>query len=294
MAGTSARHMPPWQATADVPDGSGGGGAADKLHVLAVGYAHRAELASALAAAAECMLEHVAPPAEAARRLAQAERQPDVIVLVQSRPGEIAQQQVDALRRAAPLARFVGLLGPWCEGELRTGRAWPGVLRVYWHAWPLRWEADRACLAAGRLPSWAQPETATEDDRALSLAPAALPAGRVAVWARDRSTAEWLHDACLALGQSPVYAAPEGDEPLEADAAIWDCPGVLCENEDALRRWVARVRPAQVIVLAGFPRWHDALAALAAQAACLASKPLRLDELAAAIRLARAARGRLK
>lgn len=261
------------------------------LRVLAVGDVGRGELATCLAmAAAQCSLEVLASPVEAAARLAAVEHQPDLIVLVQARPGEISCAQVDALRRAAPLARLVGLLGAWCEGELRSGNPWPGVLRVYWHTWPLRWDADRKHDASGRLPSWAQPETSTEEDRIADLVCVPpLPPGRVAVWSLERDLADWLHDAALALGQTPVRTAAEGDERVEAELAIWDCPGTPSEHLDALHRWVGRVHPARVLVLAGFPRWHDVQALLAAGAACVAPKPLRLDELAMALRLAHAA-----
>lgn len=269
------------------------GGRGD-LRVLAVGNVERPELASSLAAcAAPCGLETIATPAEAALRLARAETLPDVIVLVQARPGEISDREVDALRRAAPLVRLVGLLGSWCEGEVRTGSPWPGVPRIYWHAWPLRWEAELARASLGWLPSWAQPETATEEDRAPDWASVpALPPGRVAICALDRDLADWLHDACLALGQQPIRAQADCSERISADALIWDCPGAPSEHEQELRAWADRVRPAGVLVLASFPRWQDAVALTAAGAACMVSKPLRLDELAAGLRLARAAPAR--
>ncbi len=269
-------------------------GGTGRMRVLAVGNAQGAELASSLGACAvPCDLETIATPAEAALRLAQADAQPDVIVLVQARPGEISHQEVDALRRAAPLARLVGLLGSWCEGEVRTGSPWPGVPRVYWHAWPLRWEADLARAAAGWLPSWAQPETATEEDRAPDWASVPeLPSGRVAICALDPDLADWLHDACRALGQKPMRAQAACSERISADVAIWDCPGALSDHTEELRAWAGCVWPAGVLVLASFPRWQDAAALLSAGAACLVSKPMRLDELAAALRLARAAAAR--
>src|SRR5262245_51191431 len=63
-------------------------------------------------------------------------REPELIVLTQSRPGEVSCEAVDRLRSAAPLSRLVGLLGSWCEGEVRSGHPWPAVERVYWHQWP--------------------------------------------------------------------------------------------------------------------------------------------------------------
>src|SRR5262245_46214259 len=60
---------------------------------------------------------------------------PDLILLVASRPGRFSAAEVEALHRRAPLARLVALLGTWCEGEVRSGHPWPGVNRIYAHQW---------------------------------------------------------------------------------------------------------------------------------------------------------------
>ena len=49
----------------------------------------------------------------------------DLIVVAQAYPGQYAADRIDGLRRLAPLARVIGLLGSWCEGEVRSGRPWP-------------------------------------------------------------------------------------------------------------------------------------------------------------------------
>ena len=46
---------------------------------------------------------------------------PAAILFVQSRPGQFAQCDIERLHALAPLARLVALLGPWCEGEARSG-----------------------------------------------------------------------------------------------------------------------------------------------------------------------------
>jgi len=66
---------------------------------------------------------------------------PAAILIMQSRPGQISHRAVERLHAVAPLARLVGLVGPWCEGELRSGRPWPGVSRVPWRDW--RWRLAR-------------------------------------------------------------------------------------------------------------------------------------------------------
>ena len=81
---------------------------------------------------------------------------PAAVVVLQSRPGQFSTSNFDELRRACPLARIVRVLGPWMEGELRTGRPVPGTLRVYWHdagvsrlptATPSNWRYIRLDLA---------------------------------------------------------------------------------------------------------------------------------------------------
>lgn len=54
-------------------------------------------------------------------------------LLCQSRPGQFSQADVEALYRSAPLAGLLAILGSWCEGEARSGRAWQGIERVFWY-----------------------------------------------------------------------------------------------------------------------------------------------------------------
>jgi hypothetical protein len=60
---------------------------------------------------------------------------PSAIVVLQSRPAPAISRGVESLHRHAPLARLVMLTGPWCDGELRTGRQAAGVVRIRWHQW---------------------------------------------------------------------------------------------------------------------------------------------------------------
>ena len=75
---------------------------------------------------------------------------PDVIVVAQAFPGQFSLDEIDRIRGLAPLARLLGLLGSWCEGEVRTGLPWPAVIRIplsgsfyqyfhWWHSTRLGW-----------------------------------------------------------------------------------------------------------------------------------------------------------
>src|SRR5437762_5162052 len=89
---------------------------------------------------------------------------PAAILLIQTRPGQFVARDVELLHAAAPLARLVALVGPWCEGQQRSGRHWRGVVCVPWRAWPYRLARE---LGLDDLPAGnkALPRTATEPER---------------------------------------------------------------------------------------------------------------------------------
>lgn len=102
---------------------------------------------------------------------------PDLILLVQSYPGEFSASQVDLLRRSAPLAPIGVVLGPWCEGETRSGKPLPGVWRVYWHQWLARGRLQIERFLQGECPLWGLPTTSIDEERLLAT-PLPLPKKR--------------------------------------------------------------------------------------------------------------------
>ncbi len=138
------------------------------IRTLLIGDVHREEFRDAHEAIrAESTLATAAGVDQAAAVLASGEFVPEVIVIAQARPGEFSADQVDRLRRLAPLARVLGLLGSWCEGEARSGHPWPGVTRVYWHDWLPHWQQEVQRAAPGECPAWGLPVTATAAERLL-------------------------------------------------------------------------------------------------------------------------------
>jgi hypothetical protein len=105
--------------------------------VFVVGDFRQAEFAEAMAwleATAVCVfLDEIA--AAGSGSLTLAEQPAAAIVIVQSRPGQISQGDVERLHAAAPLARLVALVGAWCE---RERQAWAGVVRVPVSSWRFR------------------------------------------------------------------------------------------------------------------------------------------------------------
>jgi hypothetical protein len=219
---------------------------------------------------------------EAAAALAEEEAAVDVIVVAEARPGEFSPAQIERLRQAAPLARIVGLLGSWCEGEVRSGRPWPAAVRTYWHQWPARAQRELRRLAAGRPSAWTLPLTATEEDRLLADAERPLPArsGLIAIAARSFAMADFLAAACRRCGYATAWLRPPGALRVGgAKAVVFDGSDCRGAEHQELRRLAAAMAPAPLLALLDFPRIEDFDRCRAAGAAAVLSKPLLLADL---------------
>jgi hypothetical protein len=240
---------------------------------------------------------------------------PDLVVLAQAFPGQFSHQVIDRLRRLAPLARLLGLMGSWCEGEMRSGSPWPATVRTYWHQWPARGGRQLRRLAMGQSCSWALPLTATDEERLLAdaasppcspkrvspmcatawnkqcrpgtpLPPPLVPCSGalVVVYSHSREMADWLSAACRGRRlatiwqRDPVFAHVQG-----AMAAIFDGTDLCGDECDALRRVADALRPTPVIALLSFPRIDDHNRALSAGASTVLSKPLLVEDLLEAL-----------
>ena len=139
------------------------------LSILLLGDADRTEFRDARPCLERWGTVHaLTDVAAAAALLAEGELVPDVIVVAQAFPGQFSHPTIERLRRLAPLAPVVGLLGSWCEGEMRSGRPWPAAVRTYWHQWPARCNRQLRRLAHGECCAWTLPSTATEEERLLA------------------------------------------------------------------------------------------------------------------------------
>ncbi len=216
--------------------------------------------------------------------LADGQLAPDVIVVAQAFPGQFSGEAVDRLRALAPLARVVGLMGSWCEGEVRTGRPWPAAVRVYWHQWPARCAQELSRLGEGLCCTWGLPATASEEERFLSMADEPIrPAGAgrlIAIHTPWFDMQDWLSAACRRRGYSTVWVRSDrASRVAGVRAGIFDA--TECRHEEAalLARLAAAIRPSPVLALLDFPRVEDYDRALAAGAAAVLSKPLLIDDL---------------
>jgi hypothetical protein len=197
---------------------------------------------------------------------------PSAIVVLQSRPGEFPQPQIEALHRRAPLARLIVLAGAWCEGELRSGRPAHGVTRILWHQW--RERLPRA-LEAAPLP-----RTTSEVESLLRAIPQQAEAhsglAAICTWRRESFVA--LAEACQVAGLRGVWQQP--DAPL----VVNDADVLLIDGWPLIggRTFAHKLIPA--LLLLDWPRPDDVARAAEQQIDRVLGQPLHLADLVAALR----------
>ena len=207
---------------------------------------------------------------------------PDVIVVAQSRPGQISPPQVERLHTASPLSRLVALVGSWCEGELRSGRPSTGVIRILWHQWQPRLIPF---LQPGSAPvpgTWRMPRTASLDEQLAATVGPVWPRreGLVAIHADARETFLALSDACHEGGYATVwYPAEQAVTASGVVAALADSVSGDAREVRFLRHVVQRHRPAPVIALLDFVRRQDYDLAKAEGVSAVLAKPLLVYDL---------------
>lgn len=206
---------------------------------------------------------------------------PELIVVAQQRPGEVSPEQIERLRGQAPLARIVGLLGSWCEGEARSGRPWPGVERVYWHQWP-GWRKRELHRRSS------VPQTASMEERLLAesdapIADREISRGVVVICSQNREAAQLWLDTLHQRQYSAVLLDMPPRQTLGVAAALWDSDDCNAAELGELRQLVMAVRPAPVVAVLGFPRLEARERVMAAGAAAVLSKPLMLADLWASL-----------
>ncbi len=207
---------------------------------------------------------------------------PHVVLFAQSRPGQFAQADVETLHARSPLSRLVVLLGSWCEGEMRTGKPWAGVVRIYWHQWAARIVPELTPGHDGIGGVWQLPRTASGTEQLAHTAEGFWRQGQGLVVIHTRLSCDYqaLSDACLAGGYSSTWDHPY--RPSFAGGTV----AVLCNliggdpGEVACVAGLARrYTPAPVIALLDFLRSDDRHRMLDAGAAAALAKPFLVGDL---------------
>jgi hypothetical protein len=204
----------------------------------------------------------------------------DTLVIAQARPGQFTQIDVEQLSRTLPLTPLVALLGSCCEGETRSGKPWPGVVRIYWHQWLARVPSE---LSSGRSPTtWHLPKTASDAERvdfALRCVPPSA-AGLVAICTPDAAFSRALEQACKIAGYTTVWIRdPAQGGPHESAAVLWHCTGsdelLATQIRAARRSWCH----SPIIGLCGFPRYDQVALARRCGISAIVSLPFLLPDL---------------
>jgi CheY-like chemotaxis protein len=202
------------------------------------------------------------------------------IIIAQSRPGQFAPHDIDQLSRAMPLAHLIALLGSCCEGETRSGRPWPGVVRVYWHQFAARAATElRMDVTA---TSWQLPRTVSDAERAdhaLQGQPQRAE-GLIAIRTQQAVFFDALARACRIAGYSTVWTTSAQWWSVQgAVAVLWHSQLRTGSEFEQLRDIAARARQVPVIALLSFPRYDHVQRATAAGAAAVLSIPFLLPDL---------------
>lgn len=254
------------------------------------------EVRPALEALAPCLV--VQSPAQAIialqrarQRLLRGQLEPAWIVLAQAYPGQFGSQEVERLRRLAPLAPVVVVEGPWSAGLWRSGRPLAGVHRVSWLelASKVREEWDRFCRGDPAGAVWMLPATASDEERILVAAekPLARCQGQAVIWASQAAAYEWISTICQQAGYATVWCQPgqrlrlDGRWVAVFDADGWQ-PSALSQWQE-LRQLACQVRGGPLVVLMGQPRPEDCRRARAAGATAVLNKPVAVETFLAAL-----------
>ena len=203
------------------------------------------------------------------------------IVLAQAYPDQFSAVAINRLRNLTPLARWIAILGSWCEGEPRSGRPLPGVVRMYWHqaAVRIRREFPRGFEVQGS--AWLLPATATDEERLLASIESPLPQGKglVAIWTQQPEMEALLSDACRRAGYSTAWLHPRQPSHVRgAVTAIYDGASLDTVGFEELKQLTTDMAPAPVLALLDAPRIQDVRLAQTLGVTVLA-KPFRIDEL---------------
>lgn len=91
---------------------------------------------------------------------------PDVVVLLQSYPGEFSTSEIERIIQSNPIASLILVTSTWGEGERRTGYPVKDAIRVSWYDFRLWFERQKTLFDAGRLSQFSLPLLASDAQRA--------------------------------------------------------------------------------------------------------------------------------
>lgn len=184
---------------------------------------------------------------QTASRLPQTSARVDLVIAFQDRPKQFTQAEVFRCLEMAPLLRIVLVLGPWCDGDLRTPGRLSGVhvLRFSEAHWKLAGLVEEFHQGKGTLT---RPLTALSEQ---SASPNPAPENRLPLRVGICMPAHLARGAaeCVrALGHAPVM--------LSEPPNIADALDVVLVDSDCRSEWAHR-NPLPILHLQGFSRTED-------------------------------------
>lgn len=220
----------------------------------------------------------------------------DLIVIAQSHRDQIEIADIDRIHQMFEGTPIVALLGSWCEGEVRSGHPWPGVVRVYWHQWAGRFEAFLKQFKSGDS-GWESPRTATVGDRILaasggghpeisSIAAESLGGETIGISAWTSSQHEMLADAISHFGWTSHWIERETmDGQMASDLSV------ICVEADSWSpelnhrlQWIKKeVSSVPMVLVLNYPREGELDEIRSAGVSEVVSKPFELTDLKSAI-----------
>jgi hypothetical protein len=143
----------------------------------------------------------------------------DLVVVYQDRPKQLAQSTVLQILSASPLTRIVQVLGPWCDGDLRTPGRLSGLVSISSReaAWRLAEMVEQFRLGKGAL---VRPLTAPEPPNEIMRSRDQPPALRVGIGFKGR-LAEGVFASLAALGHLPLRSGGNQADP-DIDVMLMD------------------------------------------------------------------------
>lgn len=202
---------------------------------------------------------------------------PRAIVLAQSRPGQITAREVEHWHAVAPLARLVALLGPWCEGEGRTGQPWPGVARVPWRSWEARLPSVLGLAGEAMRSGW-QARTATEWERIVGSVQASKSLrfrGKVQVHTGSLATFRGWEGILEPMGLKSTWISSGEVAAAGAEIALFDGWQSVSRGDLAAEDSNGKSR----ILVLDWPRPEDTIRAKSLGFYAVLAQPLLLNDL---------------
>ncbi|MEE2827024.1 MAG: hypothetical protein VYE64_10395 [Planctomycetota bacterium] len=219
----------------------------------------------------------------------------DLVVVTQSRRGQIGQAVIEEIRCAFPLVPIINLLGSWCEGVGRSGSGLEGVKQVFWHQWSARFDQFVRQVRLGEKTAWQAPATATAVDQVQI----AQDVGRhdadngsccVAVDAATEGQFEMLAAALVGIGCQSIWMSEQEHGPPLVGRLDLICIDALSLTDPLLDK-VADLRERfadiPLIVLLNFPRRDDVANLRQLGVSQVVAKPFRHGDLHWAVDQAR-------